>query len=152
MRAALLYGFDSIVLLANPKKTDRQEGAIFCLHGLGDLLLAGNAVTRLAAEMRSQQLAERYYLFNPRGLSLRAVILPWTEWEGTSDRHLFTRKLGYRAKVLQTVSDRFAQAVQPAFNRMFRVEDCLMRATGALEKMGNSGHAPVHLADGKMAG
>ena len=140
LRAGLLYGFDSVVLLANPKKNDRREGAIFCLHGLGDLLLAGNAVTRLATEMRAQQL--RAVLFvHPAWIEFARRHFAVDEVEGI-DRHLFTRRLGYRAKVLKMVSGRFTQAVQPTFNRMLRVEDCLMRATGAPKKTGNSGHAP----------
>ena len=56
LRAGLLLGFNSIVLLSLLKKSPRREGAIFCLHGLGDLLLAGHAITRLAGQMRSQGL------------------------------------------------------------------------------------------------
>ena len=58
------------------------------------------------------------------------------------DRHRFTHRFGYRAAMLKTVTGRFVLAVQPTFNRMLRVEDCLVRATGAPERIGSAGHAP----------
>jgi len=140
LRAGLLLCFDSIVLLACRKKSRRQEGTIFCLHGLGDLLLAGNAIVRLASHLRSQGLRAVLFVhpahieFARRNFEVDAV-------EGI-DRHRFTRKFSYRAKILKCVAGRFAIAVQPTFNRMLRVEDCLVRATGAREKIGSAGHAP----------
>jgi ADP-heptose:LPS heptosyltransferase len=135
-----MWCFDSLVLLAYRKKNQRQEGAIFCLHGLGDLLLAGHAIARLSSHLRSQGL--RPILF---------VQPPWIEFarrqfqvdgvEGI-DRHRFTRHFAYRACILRSVAGRFAVAVQPTFNRMLRVEDYLVRATGARQRIGSAGHAP----------
>jgi ADP-heptose:LPS heptosyltransferase len=140
LRAGLLFIFDSIILQSGRKKTLRREGAIFCLHGLGDLLLAGHAITRLAGDMRARGL--RAVLFvHPARVEFARRYLDVDEVEGI-DRHRFTRKLSYRARVLKTVSGRFALAVQPTYNRMLRVEDALLRATGAPEKIGSAGHAP----------
>ena len=140
LRAGLLLSFDSIVLLNCRKKSRRREGAIFCLHGLGDLLLAGHAITRLAGQMRSQGLRPVLFVqpaltgFTRRHFEVDRV-------EGI-DRHRFTHQLDYRAAMLKTVTGRFVLAVQPTFNRMLRVEDCLVRATGAPERIGSAGHAP----------
>lgn len=140
LRAGLLLCFDSIVLLACRKKSQRQEGAIFCLHGLGDLLLAGNAIARLAGHLHSQGL-RTVLLVHPAHVEFARRNFEVDEVNGI-DRHRFTRKFSYRAAVLKSVAGRFAIAVQPTFNRMLRVEDCLTRATGAREKIGSTGHAP----------
>src|ERR1700744_1531692 len=90
MRAILLYGFDSLILLTSSKKEDRSEGAIFCLHGLGDLLLAGNAVTCLAAQMRARRL--RVVLFvQPGWTEFARLYFAVDEVQGI-DRHRFTRQ------------------------------------------------------------
>jgi ADP-heptose:LPS heptosyltransferase len=140
LRAALLLGFDSLILLTCRKKAPRPEGAIFCLHGLGDLLLAGHAITRLADQMRSQGL--RAVLFvHPARVGFARRYFDVDRVEGI-DRHRFTRQLAYRAAMLKAVAGRFALVVQPTFNRMLRVEDCLVRATGAPARIGSAGHAP----------
>ncbi|MFZ1072651.1 MAG: glycosyltransferase family 9 protein [Verrucomicrobiia bacterium] len=140
LRAGLLLSFDSIILLTCRKKSRRQEGAIFCLHGLGDLLLAGHSITRLTARMRSQGL--RAVLFvHPALVELARRHFHVDRVEGI-DRHRFTRRFSYRAAILKAVAGRFSLAVQPTFNRMLRVEDCLVRATGAPERIGSAGHAP----------
>ena len=140
LRAGLLLSFDSIVLLNCREKSPRREGAIFCLHGLGDLLLAGHAITCLAGRMRSQGL--RAVLFvHPAQVGFARRHFDVDQAEGI-DRHRFTRRFAYRAAVLKAVAGRFVLAVQPTFNRMLRVEDCLVRATGARERIGSAGHAP----------
>jgi ADP-heptose:LPS heptosyltransferase len=140
LRAALLLGFDSLILLTCRKKSPRPEGAIFCLHGLGDLLLAGHAITRLAGQMRSQGL--RTVLFvHPARVGFARRHFDVDRVEGI-DRHRFTRQFAYRAAMLKAVAGRFALTVQPTFNRMLRVEDCLVRATGATARIGSAGHAP----------
>ena len=140
LRAGLLLGFDSIVLSARRKNSQRQAGAIFCLHGLGDLLLAGNAIVRLAGHLRMQGLQTVLFV-HPAHLKFARRNFDVDEVEGI-DRHRFTRKFSYRAAVLKSVAGRFAIAIQPTFNRMLRVEDYLVRATGAHEKIGSAGHAP----------
>jgi ADP-heptose:LPS heptosyltransferase len=140
LRAGLLFCFDSVVLLSCRKKSAGRAGAIFCLHGLGDLLLAGNAIQGLAARMRSQGL--RVVLFvHPERMAFARRFFEVDEVEGI-DRHRFTRQFGYRAAILKTLAGRFAMAVQPTFNRMLRVEDFLIRATGAAQRIGSAGHAP----------
>ena len=140
LRAGLLLCFDALILSTHRTKSPRCEAAIFCLHGLGDLLLAGNTIESLTAHFRSQGL--RVVLFvQPSHAELARHNFNVDSVE-TIDRHCFTRQLGHRSAILKAVANRFRVAVQPCFNRMFRVEDCLMRATGALEKIGNAGHPP----------
>lgn len=140
LRAGLLLSFDSIVLLNCRKKAQRQEGAIFCLHGLGDLLLAGNAITGLAGQMRSRGLPAVLFV-HPALVGFARRYFNVDRVEGI-DRHRFTRRFAYRAATLKAVAGRFALAVQPTFNRMLRVEDCLVRVTGAPERIGIAGHVP----------
>ena len=140
LRAGLLVCFDSIVLLACRKKFQRREGAIFCLHGLGDLLLAGHAIARLTGHLRSRGLWTVLFV-HPARVEFARRHFDVDQVEGI-DRHRFTRQFAYRAAILKAVAGRFVLAVQPTFNRMFRVEDCLVRATGAHEKIGSAGHAP----------
>jgi ADP-heptose:LPS heptosyltransferase len=140
LRAGLLFCFDSVVLLTCRKKSPRREGAIFCLHGLGDLLLAGHTITRLARQIRSQGLQAVLFV-HPARVAFARRHFEVDRVEGI-DRHRFTRRFPYRAAILKAVAGRFVFAVQPTFNRMLRVEDSLVRATGAHEKIGSAGHAP----------
>ena len=140
LRAGLLLCFDSIILRPRRKNIPRQEGAIFCLHGLGDLLLAGHAIEHLAGQIRSRGLRPVLFV-NPGWVEFARRFFDVDKVEGI-DRHRFTRELRYRAAILKIVASRFALAVQPTFNRMLRVEDCLVRATGAPERIGSAGHAP----------
>lgn len=150
MRAGLLLCFDAAVLPLIRRESQRNQGAIFCLHGLGDLLLAGHAIQRLAGEIRLQGLEPVLFVrpvfveFARRAFGIERV-------EGIQ-RNQFTRRLGYRIGVLKSVAGRFGVAVQPTYNRMFRVEDCLMRATGAPQRIGNAGHANFILPSERRLG
>ena len=113
---ALLLGFDSIVLSARRENfLNRQAGAIFCLHGLGDLLLAGNAIVRLAGHLRMQGLQTVLFV-HPAHLKFARRNFDVDEVEGI-DRHRFTRKFSYRAAVLiicgGAVCHRHTADVQP---------------------------------------
>ena len=143
LRVGFLFIFDTLVLPANRPQTARTEGAIFCLHGWGDLLLAGHTVTRLAAHLRARGLKAVLFV-HPDHVEFARRYFDVDAVEGI-DRHLLTRKFSYRAQTLRSVAGRFAVALQPTYNRMSRVEDALMRATGAKEKIGSVGHAPFIL-------
>ena len=88
-RGILLFIFDTGVLLANRRKRPRTEGAIFCLHGRGDLLLAGHAVTQLAAHLRARGL-KAVLLVHPAHVEFARRHFEVDEVEGI-DRHCFTR-------------------------------------------------------------
>ncbi len=140
VRTVIMLGFDSLVVLSSKRQSRRSEGAIFCLHGLGDLLLAGNAISGLSSFLHANNL--RAVLFvNPALVEFARQHFPVDQVEGI-DRHAFSRRLKHRKAILKTVAQRFAIAVQPTYNRMLRVEDCLMRATGASQRIGSAGHAP----------
>ncbi len=140
MRGAMLSACDSLTLVRCPKRQERSEGAIFCLHGLGDLLLAGNAVTRLAEEIQTRGLRSVLYV-HPELVEFAQQSFPVNQVEGI-ERHRFARSTRYRAKVIRSIAGRFDWVVQPTYNRMLRVEDCLVRATGASTRIGCAGHAP----------
>jgi len=150
LRAVLLFCFDSATLCFARRQSHRNHGAIFCLHGLGDLLLAGRTVEALAGWMRSQGL-EPVLFVRPTFVEFARRAFGVAQVEGIN-RHQFTRELGYRVGVLKSVTGRFAVAVQPTYNRMFRVEDCLMRATGAPRRIGNAGHASFILPSERWLG
>src|ERR1700743_654765 len=127
VRGGFLAPFDFPVLLPHRGQAPRGEGAIFCMHGLGDLLLAGNAIDRLTALLRGRGL--RVVLYVNESLIDFAQHYFDVDVVECIDRHSFSKPIRYRKDVLRRVSDRFQIAVQPTYNRMLRVEDCLMRAT-----------------------
>jgi|GEM_PF-4451494 len=150
LRGALLFIFDSFVLVRIRRKTQRPAGAIFCLHGWGDLLLAGHAVTQLSEHFRSGGMQAVLFV-HPAHLEFARQHFDVDAVEGI-DRHLFTRRFSYRGRTLKSVAGRFAMAVQPTYNRMLRVEDALIRATGAAQKIGSAGHAPFILPLERLLG
>jgi len=150
LRARLLFCFDWAVLLLARRRSQGNQGAIFCLHGLGDLLLAGHAIERLAEWMRSQEV-EPVLFVRPTFVEFARRAFGVARVEGIN-RYQFSRQLRYRIGILKSVTGRFAVAVQPTFNRMFRVEDCLMRATGAAQRIGNAGHANFILPSERRLG
>lgn len=110
--------FDTVVLYRSDRGERREEGAIFCLHGLGDLLLAGNAIGGLSMMMRARGLRAVLYM-NPPLAGFAKDYLDVDAVEGI-DRHRFSKPSRYRAKILKLVSSRFEIAVQPMNNRMSR--------------------------------
>jgi hypothetical protein len=56
LRTVIMLCFDSLIVLSSKRKSCRSEGAIFCLHGLGDLLLAGNAISSLSSYLNANGL------------------------------------------------------------------------------------------------
>ncbi|HTV47916.1 MAG TPA: glycosyltransferase family 9 protein [Phycisphaerae bacterium] len=142
VRGMILATVDVAMLAEFQEPRKRTEGAIFCLHGLGDLLLAGNAIERLAAHMHKQGLRSVLYV-QPALVEFARQNFPVDHIEGI-DRRRFERRrnLKYRATVIRNIRGRFAVAIQPTYNRTLMVEDCLIRATGAPMRIGSAGHAP----------
>jgi len=137
---AILLGFDTLVLWTCRKKSSPPAGAIFCLHGLGDLLLAGQAIDGLHKYYRQQGLTS--VLFVPEWLAgFARRYFEVDRVEGIIVKN-FRNQLDYRAVVLRSIAGRFHIAVQPTYNRLMMIEDALMRATGARHRIGSGGHAP----------
>ncbi len=142
-RAFLLAGFDAIALrLLRRGQAARLSGkpsvAVFLLHGAGDLVLALPCLRQI----RQRYPGERFHLVlycQPSAVELAGRFAPADEIVEI-DRHRIVRSLAYRLQVLtKLAARRHALALQPTFNRMLAVEDCLMRATMAEERLGSGG-------------
>jgi len=121
---AVLLGFDTLVLWTHRKKPGPPAGAIICLHGLGDLLLAGHAIAGLNGHFHEQGLQS--VLFVPDWLAgFARRHLPVDRVEGVSVKD-FCGQLDYRAMILRSVAGRFRVAVQPTYNRRLMMEDALV--------------------------
>ncbi|HEX7652840.1 MAG TPA: glycosyltransferase family 9 protein, partial [Verrucomicrobiae bacterium] len=138
-RAAILMVFDSVVLWTARRSPAVPAGAIFALHGLGDLILAGHAIQTLSRHLQQRGLKVSLYV-NPAWVEFARDYFP-VDQVAAIDRHRFSRQLRYRTQVLRELAGRYEVAHQPTYNRMLRVEDCLIRATRAHERIGSAGHA-----------
>ncbi len=143
LRAFLLAGFDALAFpfprreLA-PAQSGKPSVAIFVLHGAGDIVLALPCLEQI----RRRYPGERFQLVlycQPSVAELAGRFAPADEIVEI-DRHRIVRSLRYRLQVLKSVRARgHSVALQPTFNRMLAVEDCLMRTTRAPERLGSGG-------------
>ncbi len=112
--------------------------AVFNLHGVGDLLLSLPSLTQI----RERYPAGRYSLVlycHPSAAELAARFAP-VDQVVVIDRHRLLRSARYRLTTLRAVAAQgHAVAIQPTYNRMLAVEDALMRATAAGERIGSAG-------------
>ncbi|HMD53830.1 MAG TPA: hypothetical protein VKJ65_04695, partial [Phycisphaerae bacterium] len=126
MRGTILALIDVAVLLEFKEPRQRNQGAIFCLHGLGDLLLAGNAIKRLAQYMHEHGLRSVLFV-QPELVEFARQNFPVDLVEGIERRRFERRRsLSYRVRVIRGIRERFAIVVQPTYNRTLMVEDCLV--------------------------
>ncbi|MEA2779434.1 MAG: hypothetical protein QOK29_978 [Rhodospirillaceae bacterium] len=142
-RDLLLVGFDSLALpllrvgLRGPGP-DLGSVAVFNLHGGGDLLLSLPCLEQLRCKYPAGRFRLTLYC-SPAVIELGQLFAPVDHVVGI-DRNRFVRSLCYRYAALKEMAgNRHAVAVQPTFNRMLSVEDALVRATGALERIGSGG-------------
>ena len=148
LRALLLAGFDAMALslLRRPQAAmppAKPSVAVFILHGGGDAVLALPCLE----EIRRRYPGERFQfvLYCQPGVAEFAGHFAPADEIVEIDRHRIVRSLGYRLNALRDiVARRHAVALQPTFNRMLAVEDSLMRATAAPERLG-SGGSPAFL-------
>lgn len=142
-RAFLLAGFDAVALpllrrrqAAAPRA--KSNVAVLLLHGAGDLVLALPCLKQI----RRRYPADRFHLVlycQPGVTELARRFAPADEVIEI-DRHRIVRSLAYRLRILRNLTARrYVVALQPTFNRMLAVEDCLMRATMAQERLGSGG-------------
>jgi ADP-heptose:LPS heptosyltransferase len=143
LRALILTGIDTLTLPLLRIGLRRRGGskpdvAVLNLHGAGDLLLSLPCLE----EIRARYPAERYSLVlycQPSVAELAALFTPSNQIV-VVDRHRFVRSLSYRLGTLRSVAARrHAVVVQPTYNRMLAIEDALVRATGAMERIGSAG-------------
>lgn len=142
VRDAVFLAADGIALALLPKPDGAAPGkvklAIVAAHGLGDLVLllpAFEALRRLypgathrvtlICSVAAEEFARGY-------LNTDEIV--------TVDRVRLRRNLLYRVKLMQRLARaEFSVAIQPNFNRQLLIEDALIRATGAAERIGSSG-------------
>jgi len=112
--------------------------AVFNLHGAGDLLLSLPCLQQIRARYPASQYALVLYC-GPSAAELAEAYAPADEIV-VIDRRRLLRSLAYRWSQLRAVAARrYAIAIQPTFNRMLAVEDALVRASGAAERIGSAG-------------
>ena len=143
LRAFLLVAFDTLALpllrigLSKPRKA-KPSVAVFALHGAGDLILSLPCLEQI----RIRYPAEAYSLIlycQPAAAELAGRYAPADRLIAI-DRHRMLRSLCYRLTALRAIiAQRHAAAVQPCYNRMLGVEDSLVRASGAGERLGSAG-------------
>ncbi|MDX2028857.1 MAG: glycosyltransferase family 9 protein [Alphaproteobacteria bacterium] len=117
---------------------EKPSAAIFCLHGMGDLLLALPMIDTLVKAHKARGFSVYLYV-NEDALEL-AQHIRGIDHIIIVRRDALMRDLAYRWKSLRDIAARGHQAaVQPTYNRFFIIEDALMQATGSAEKTGSSG-------------
>jgi len=120
------------------KQPDVLKVAVVAAHGAGDMVLLLDAFVALL------QLYPR-----PRHhvtLVCSAAAREFAEFHLAVDEFIavdrvrLRRDLRYRLGILRRLArGAFSIAIQPAYNRMLLIEDSLVRATGAAERVGSSG-------------
>ncbi len=150
LRGLILTLADAVVLpllhLGSGERTgessasDKPKVAVFNLHGAGDLLLSLPCLQHIRNRYPAGQYALVLYC-GPSAAELAEAYAPADEIV-VIDRRLLLRSLAYRWSQLRAVAAcRYAIAIQPTFNRMLAVEDALVRASGAAERIGSAGSA-----------
>jgi len=132
---------DMLALQFLPKH--RRDGGptrvvIIILHGIGDFVLWSSA--------------HEIFLRRFPAPDYEITLICWTKAEAfirafctyrriiAVDRLRFIRDLRYRVRMIRHIRRQgFCIAVQPTFNRVFLIEDSIVRATGAPERIGNVG-------------
>jgi len=143
LRALILIGIDALALpllriglLGH--KAGKPSVAVLNLHGVGDLLLS----LPCQEQIRGRYPAELYSLVlycQPSAADFAALFTP-NDQIVVIDRHRLVRSLSYRLSTLRAVAARrHAIVIQPSYNRMLAIEDALVRATGAVERIGSAG-------------
>jgi ADP-heptose:LPS heptosyltransferase len=143
LRALILIAIDTLALPLLRiglfrRDTGKPSVAVFNLHGAGDLLLSLPCLEQIRGRYPAQQYSVVIYC-EPAAAELAALFTP-SDQIVVVDRRRLVRSLPYRLFTLRTVAARrHVVAVQPTYNRMLAIEDALVRATGAGERIGSAG-------------
>jgi ADP-heptose:LPS heptosyltransferase len=134
----LVLLLDSLWLIAiSRRKTQENNGAIFFLHGFGDLLISANAINLLSENLKAQGM--RSFLFvEPAWVDFCERFITVDEVRPIV-RKDFLRSLSYRIKVIWDIGNLFKIAIQPHYNRHTLIEDSLVRAASRNQRLGNAG-------------
>jgi ADP-heptose:LPS heptosyltransferase len=134
-RDSLFALVDRLIRLV-PPRGPRRGVAVIMPHGLGDLLLFTPAFQHIRAHFAGEPIllvcsssARAYVTFYLK--PERIIVL---------DRIRMRRDLRFRMKTLYAVARAGVRvALQPSYNRQYLIEDALMRASGAEQRIGASG-------------
>lgn len=139
MQSLLRPAWDSLALMTCGGSGPGRFGAIFFLHGWGDLILGARCVEALSEWLRGQGLRSRLFV-NAQLVEFAQENLRVDDVFGV-DWRLFERSLGYRFQLIRELAREgdYAVAIQPTLNRRLAVEDSLMRATRAPVRIGSYG-------------
>lgn len=135
---------DLVFLLSDtlmPKPVSRGDGVlIIAAHGMGDLLLLLAAYRTIA---RHYKAAGKHVTLVCTEAALDLARRFCTADEVVAiDRTRMRRDLAYRLGVLRRVAGRgYAAAIQTSYNRDLLVEDSIVRASRAPERLGSAGTA-----------
>ena len=139
-----LYIYMPIILLLDSvflflfywRRSSNKDGAIFFLHGLGDLVIAANALNVLSEYIKAKGLRSILFV-EPNLVNFCKTIVCVDEVMAISRRD-FVRNIPYRLKVISSIAHQFSIAIQPHYNRQIFVEDSLIRIASHTERLGNN--------------
>jgi ADP-heptose:LPS heptosyltransferase len=134
-RDMVLMVIDRIALLT-PRPAGRHGIAVIAPHGLGDLVLYTEAFHHLRAYYRGQPVL---LVCSPRGRDYAEAYLQ-PERILVLDRDRMRRDPWYRLRIVIAIARAGVRvAIQPGYNRVHLVEDTLVRASRAQERIGRTG-------------
>jgi ADP-heptose:LPS heptosyltransferase len=137
---------DRALLLALPR-VPRRGVAIILPHGLGDMVLCTPMLRHLMAHYGNQPIL----LICSRRVRAYAETYLRSDRIIVFDRDRMRRNAWYRMRIIGTVARAGANVIiQPAYNRVHWVEDALVGASRAAERIGSSG-APMFITAGERA-
>jgi len=132
----ITFIFDTCVLTFVRKPAHPKGLAIVRLDSIGDFILWLD----VAKEFRNLYPNTKITLIANQMWSCLAKLLPYWDEVIPVDRKKLTRNLTYRFKTLKQIrSLGFKTAIHPLLSREYLRGDCLIRATGALHKIGFTG-------------
>jgi ADP-heptose:LPS heptosyltransferase len=134
-RDTVLMVLDRIALLT-PRRAPRHGIAVMTPHGLGDLVLFTEAFRHLRAFYPGQPVL---LICSSRGRGYAEACLR-PERILVVDRDRMRRDPWYRLRIVIAIARAGVRiAIQPGYNRVHLVEDALVRASRAEERIGTAG-------------
>jgi ADP-heptose:LPS heptosyltransferase len=137
----MIFRLADRAVLLTVRRAPRRGIAIITPHGLGDLLLFTEAFRHLSAHHRGEPVL--LVCSNVARSFAEAYLKP--DRIIALDRGRMRRDPWYRARNVRAVARAAVRAaIQPAYNREHMIEDALIRASRAQERIGSSG-APMFM-------
>jgi len=132
----IIFIYDTCILAFVKTSAHPRGVAIIRMDSIGDFILWLDT----AKEFRNLYPNTKITLIANQSWSNLAALLPYWDEVIPVSRKKLTRNLAYRFKTLKQIrSLGFETAIQPVFSREYLRGDSLIRATGALYKIGFAG-------------